>query len=371
MHRPVLRTRPGVAAFGFTLVELLVVIAIIGILIALLLPAVQAAREAARRNQCKSQLKQLALASLNHHDVQKHFQTGGWGWGYVGDPDRGFGDDQPGGWVFNTLPYAEEQALHDMSGNGAVTDATGRRPDRTQLEQASIVVQTSVTITNCPSRRATLPYPMAGNFGTLRNAVTPDVATRMDYAINAGHVSPEWPGNINNPPNFFAGPASYNPPDVENWKAAAQRESTLLAADGTPKYSGVSYGTSNVSIRMITDGTSHTYLVGEKLVPPQDYTSGLNAGDNETWCTGFNNDNFRVTASNNGADALLPLPDSSLANPASNFADVQNRFGSAHSAVWLAAMCDGSVHSVSYDIDWQVHRDLGNRADGNVASIND
>ena len=51
---------------GFTLVELLVVIAIIGILVALLLPAIQAAREAARRTQCKNQLKQIGLAIHNH-----------------------------------------------------------------------------------------------------------------------------------------------------------------------------------------------------------------------------------------------------------------------------------------------------------------
>ena len=60
-------------ARGFTLIELLVVIAIIAVLIALLLPAVQAAREAARRSQCRNNLKQIALAAHNYHDVNKTF----------------------------------------------------------------------------------------------------------------------------------------------------------------------------------------------------------------------------------------------------------------------------------------------------------
>src|SRR5262245_45561296 len=61
---------------AFTLVELLVVIAIIGVLVALLLPAVQAARESSRRTRCSNQVRQLALATHNFHDVNGRFPAG-------------------------------------------------------------------------------------------------------------------------------------------------------------------------------------------------------------------------------------------------------------------------------------------------------
>jgi prepilin-type N-terminal cleavage/methylation domain-containing protein len=170
---------------AFTLVELLVVIAIIGVLVALLLPAVQAAREAARRQQCSNNLKQLALAAQNHHDAHKIFPTGGWGWFWVGDADRGFDRDQPGGWVFNLLPFMEQQALHKKAGDGSRdTMSTGQHAGAQQ-----VIVQ-PVEMVRCPSRRiqSIYPKPVDGDF-YAQNAARGTgsvVAGRSDYAISVG-----------------------------------------------------------------------------------------------------------------------------------------------------------------------------------------
>ncbi len=53
---------------GFTLIELLVVISIIALLIALLLPALTKARQAAQASTCKSNLRQILLASVMYSD---------------------------------------------------------------------------------------------------------------------------------------------------------------------------------------------------------------------------------------------------------------------------------------------------------------
>jgi hypothetical protein len=50
---------------------------------------------------------------------------------------------------------------------------------------------------------------------------------------------------------------------------------------------------------------------------------------------------------------------------------LEDRFGSAHHEVWQAVMCDGSVHALSYDINVDVHRRLGNREDGEPTDKSD
>jgi len=105
---------------GFTLVELLVVIAIIGMLIALLLPAVQAAREAARRMSCSNNLKQIALAMHNHHDVRLALPPGCRFYRelYNSGSYHSIGEGSGiycgmVGWAAFILPFAEQQALFD------------------------------------------------------------------------------------------------------------------------------------------------------------------------------------------------------------------------------------------------------------------
>jgi type II secretory pathway pseudopilin PulG len=344
---------------GFTLVELLVVLATLATLFALILPATQAAREAARCAQCKNNLKQLALASLHHHEGQGHFPTGGWGWYWLGDADRGFGKDQPGGWMFNLLPYCEQASLYQLAGDGDPYILT-----RDQRVGAARVAASPLTVLNCPSRRTNRTYPLTAHEGGslgFFNSNMPSMVGRGDYAINSGHVHNEWHNDI-----LGQGPKNYIEADL--WTAnrswGSDQPRFLYLPNGEETMTGISFERSKISIPKVTDGLSNTYLIGERYIPQADYETGYNRGDNETWCTGFNNDNYRSTGwlVRDKYVAATPLVD----NNAVDDEIALGRFGSAHSAFWHASYCDGSVRSVSYDIDWRIHRDSGNRGDGNV-----
>lgn len=325
---------------GFTLVELLVVIAIIGILIALLLPAVQAAREAARRTQCSNHLKQLGLAAHNVMDASGHFPTNGWGWNWLGDSDRGFGRRQPGGWIYNLLPFIEQQAVHDLQKGktGAARDQAGA-----DLQKIPIAGY------NCPSRRRPTLY--AWGSGGRPNGSTPitvDKCARSDYAANGG------PDVYDGTSGFSSSLPNNGPTSLAVGDAANAEFDKISAA-----CKGVIFPGSEITTAAVRDGTTNTYLFGEKYLSPDNYETGSDAGDNESMYIGDNEDITRWVGNEGSNSALSPQ---------------QDRIGYSNSSIWggshpgtfLMVFCDGSVQGIAFDIDLTVHSRLGNRRDGQV-----
>jgi type II secretory pathway pseudopilin PulG len=95
--------RPKRSQFLSAIVKILAVLAVIMLLVALLLPAMRSAREPARRNQCLSQLKQIALAMHTYAEVHGEFPPA-----YTTDADG-----KPlHSWRTLILPYMEERQLY-------------------------------------------------------------------------------------------------------------------------------------------------------------------------------------------------------------------------------------------------------------------
>jgi prepilin-type N-terminal cleavage/methylation domain-containing protein/prepilin-type processing-associated H-X9-DG protein len=92
---------------AFTLIELLVAIAVVAVLVALLLPAVQKVREAANRIKCQNNLKQLAVAAHHHHDARSTFPTALHMGVNMGDGRYAEGTS----WMVELLPYFEQENL--------------------------------------------------------------------------------------------------------------------------------------------------------------------------------------------------------------------------------------------------------------------
>ncbi len=325
-HHARFTTRPA-----FTLVELLVVITIIGILIALLLPAVQSAREAARATQCANNVKQLGLGVLEHEQTYHIFPTGGWGYWWLGDPDRGFGIKQPCGWCYNVFPFIEQQALHD-----AGAGLTGTAKANALLPQ----VATPIAFYICPSRRLLQLYPPPSSLGPTSTYPSWNGPTglrlesRTDYCINSGDqdvAALDLPG----PSTLAQGDApSYSWPNTSNM-------------------TGVSFTRSQITMANITDGASNTYLIGEKLINPDNYYDGNDPGDNGNATCGFDVDSIRCSSQG------PPMQDTSgIIN--------WERWGSAHTTGCRFAFCDGSVHVISFSIDQTINLRLANRADGQL-----
>ncbi len=331
---------------AFTLVELLVVITIIGILIALLLPAVQAAREAARQVQCKNHLKQLALGCLSHENAVKQFPTNGWGFRWTGDADRGTDWRQPGGWLYNILPYIEQEALHQM---GAGLPQAQKYAAHTQR------MSVPLGVLYCPTRRRAIAYPWVHSWQTHNASAIPTTAGRNDYAVNGGDrradsnhpIRALWPGDDGGPSSTTV---------VENPPGQMTSNARTTFANVARVDTGISYCGSMIKMADIMDGTSHTYLAGEKYLNPNDYATGLDPADNSDAWVGDNHDIVRWSG----------LTSSILWPPLQDTAGytMEWSFGSAHANGFHMAFCDGSVDIINYSINPEIHRCLANRHDG-------
>jgi prepilin-type N-terminal cleavage/methylation domain-containing protein/prepilin-type processing-associated H-X9-DG protein len=280
---------------GFTLIEMLVAITIVAILIALLLPAVQSAREAARRVQCVNNLKQLALAAANYHDVN----------GVL--PGTSYAAATLGQFV-RLLPYLEQTSIYN-----------------------------------------------AANFS--RQALFPENITIAGVAVG-GMMCPSDTGPSSAPVDASIWPYGVPPGDWRQCFSSYGSSSgtwTLNLTKGNNQYAqryanmnGVIFGESTIRLTEITDGTSNTLLLAEYahgvLTGDATISSGLRwpTTEYQWWQVGG--------AGNTQVDTFFPpnaykkfgsvLGDSATRNPAS-----------FHPGGVNVAFCDGSVRFLKETID--------------------
>ncbi|MCE9528573.1 MAG: DUF1559 domain-containing protein [Planctomycetales bacterium] len=316
MKSPWIRPSGG-SRLGFTLVELLVVIAIIGVLVALLLPAVQYAREAARRAQCTNNLKQIALASHNHHDINRVFPVGFYG-GLESDPNRHTltlnGTLQWNGLYPRLLPYMDQDLMLSR-----MTDLN------LNVEEADSVwylkpITTQQCVYNIPNLSCPSTNPYAGKSGTTAALILYQYTLSLYY----------WAAPTNNAygkTNYLGNAGVFGDiPGYETWQGPYTRRSQTTMAS-------------------FTDGTSNTLFFGETTGGKISQFTGQAFG--HSWMGsgvlptywGISNQ----AASSTPGDGQL----------SSKF--FWYKYGSEHPGIVQFAMGDGSVKQVSTSIQYHTN----------------
>ena len=339
-------TSPRTPRPAFTLIELLVVIAIIAILIGLLLPAVQKVREAAARASCANNLHNIALALHNYHDANSKF------------PPVRVGNNHAT-WFVLTMPYMEQENI--SRGWDFKVHYVNQTPAFREMHVKSYY---------CPSRRG----PGQGQLHRPEQCIPADITPPPEFS---GSSSDARFSGSNQPPgalgDYAASLGEYgyfaSPPREIVFGTAANGAMTV----GTISAAGVI--SSFTSISSISDGTTNTFLVGEKHVPAGMF-GRLKVGDGSIYLGVWTTYSGRVAGIAhplaNGPNDLTPArneprpPGSSGTWRPGNDAAYCKKFGSWHSGVCQFAFADGSVKAIRNSTDEITLARLAARNDGQV-----
>jgi hypothetical protein len=221
--------------------------------------------------------------------------------------------------------------------------------------------RTVIPTFHCPTRRAAIPYK--GDWPVCYNSqanIRLPAWAKNDYAGNAGD------GRLNSGDDYWipmpSGSGVYAQADAADDCPRGVAQSSgcwTLTDDPRGPYrayycSGITYYRSEVKNRQIKDGLSKTYFAAERHLMRLAYDFTYPSfSDNQSLYTGFEWDNTRLT---NLTPDCRPRQ---YQNNVPNY----SAFGSAHVFGFNAVLCDGGVLPVSFDIDRQLHRRLGNRKD--------
>jgi prepilin-type N-terminal cleavage/methylation domain-containing protein/prepilin-type processing-associated H-X9-DG protein len=340
-------TAPARSRRAFTLIELLVVIAIIGILIALLLPAVQKVREAAQRSQCANNLKQLALACHNFQDA------------YGCLPPARVARDAYATWPVLIMPYVEQDNIYKLW-----SIQNGYAPSDVQPNDGAR--QALVKTFFCPARRQPMLDKLGQDTGANGDGDVHSQGACGDYACCAGDNASGHARNQHIADGAMINGhvlGHYNPVqgvddgDRENGidQPNANPPVLPLIPIGPPR--DLSF-TGYTSVANITDGSSNTFLIGEKHVRP-DHLGESGDGD-KAYYSGLSYN----TAQRVAGPSFSLVKD--VHDGGSNHAD---RFGGPHPGICMFAFVDGHVTGISTNIDDVNLGRLANRMDGQEITV--